>query len=78
MSMRSGSSAPRGRVLENQTLIALVMMWRCFEYGRYTRNPRTNSRCAQRKNHAKNDCHPALIHVNRCETAVDTGVHAVG
>ena len=34
MSMRSGSSAPRGRVLENQTLIALVMMCRCFEYGR--------------------------------------------
>ena len=34
MSIRSGSSAPRGRVLANHTLIALVMMWRCFEYGR--------------------------------------------
>ncbi len=65
-------------MLANHTLMALVMMWRCLEYGRYTRNPKTSAMCAQRKNHAKNDRQPSLIHVNRCETAVEIGVHAEG
>ena len=34
--------------------------------------------CAQRKSHAKNVCQLSLIHVNRCETAVEIGVHADG
>ena len=37
-SKSSGSSLPRARVRPNQTLIPAVAMWRCFEYGRYTRN----------------------------------------
>ena len=36
-------------VFVKNTLMALVMMWRCFEYGMYTRNPMINRTCAQMK-----------------------------
>ena len=48
-SKRSGSSRPRARVRPNQTLTAATPMCRCFEYGRYTRKPKTAQRCAQTK-----------------------------
>ncbi len=48
-SKRSGSSLPRARVRPNQTLTAATPMCRCFEYGRYTRKPKTAQRCAQTK-----------------------------
>ena len=39
-SKRSGSSRPRARVREKNTLGPAVAMCRCFEYGRYTRKER--------------------------------------
>ncbi len=78
MSIRSGSRAPCGRVDATHTFSALVAMCRCFEYGRYTRKPSTIARCTHTRIHIHARAPSGDIHVNRCEAAVDRGVHEVG
>ena len=78
MSIRSGSSAPCGRVDATHTFSALVAMCRCFEYGRYTRKPSTIARCTHTRIHIHTRAPSGDIHVNRWEAAADRGVHEVG
>src|SRR5436309_2132465 len=78
MSILSGSSRPRAFVLAKKTFEKLVMMCRCFEYPRYTKNDKMMTMCVQSKNQTNARCVPGDIHVKRCDSSVDTGVHARG
>ena len=67
----SGSSRPRERVRPNQTLIAAVAMWRCFECGRYARKPTTSRTCAQTK--IRSRASAQLPSPKTCAIAFETG-----
>src|SRR5918996_1097256 len=54
------------------------MMWRCFEYGMYTRKARISTMWVHRNTPWNRSCQPSLIGSNARDARRDTGVHAAG
>ena len=52
----------RGFVRANHTFTAAVAMCRCFEYGRYVRNPKMKERCAHTKTRSADPATRARTH----------------
>jgi hypothetical protein len=77
-SIFSDSSFPMGLVLVKNTLMELVMMCRCFEYGMYMRKPRMSTMCDHRNSSWNRFSVPSPRLSKIREMAFETGIHSGG